>query len=56
VCLRCLKESKKQFSQQFGAQKQLTNSRLEDRQKARIASNPGAYESVGSYMGRYGVK
>lgn len=50
------KESKRQFNMNFDAQKNLTNSRLEDRQRARIASNPNAYRSVGEYMGTYGVK
>jgi len=48
--------SKSQFERNFEAQKTTTNSSLEDRQKARVASNPGAYESVGSYMQRNGVK
>lgn len=48
-------ESKRQFELNYGAQKKLTNSRLEDRQRARVASNPGAYESVGSYMNKNGL-
>lgn len=48
-------ESKRQFELNYGAQKKLTNSRLEDRQRARVASNPGAYESVGSYMQKNGI-
>lgn len=48
--------SKQQFERQFEAQKNLTNSRLEDRQKARVASNSSAYESPDSYMTKYGVK
>lgn len=51
-----LKESQRQFDKNFEAQRQLTNSRLEDRQRARVASNPGAYRSVGEYMQEYGVK
>lgn len=43
-------ESKRQYNQNYAAQKTLTNGQLEDRQRARVASNPGAYESVGSYM------
>lgn len=47
-----LAENKKQFQMNYDAQKQTTNSRLEDRQRARVASNPGAYQSVGDYMGQ----
>lgn len=43
-------ESKRQYNQNYAAQRTLTNSRMEDRQRARVASNPGAYQSVGSYM------
>lgn len=50
-----LAQSKKQFNINFGAQQKLTNSRLEDRQAARIASNPGAYASVGDYMKKNGI-
>lgn len=49
-------ESKRQYNQNYAAQRTLTNSQLEDRQRARVASNAGAYESVGSYMNRNGVK
>ena len=45
-----LKEQKRQFNTNFDAQKKLVNSQLEDRQRARVASNPGAYESVGDYL------
>lgn len=51
-----LAENQRQFDTNFGAQQKLTNSNLEDRQLARVASNPGAYESVGSYMNKNGVK
>ena len=47
---------KESFNKQYDANRTLTNSRLEDRQKARVASNPGAYESVGDYMAKWGVK
>ena len=50
-----LKEQKRQFDINFGAQRKLTNSQLSDRQRARVASNPGAYQSVGEYMKEYGV-
>lgn len=45
-----LEENKKQFQLNYDAQKSMTNARLEDRQRARVASNPGAYQSVGDYM------
>lgn len=51
-----LAESKRQFDMDYQAQKGLTNSRLEDRQLARVASNPDAYESAASYMQKYGIK
>ncbi len=51
-----LAESKKQFELNYNAQKGLTNSNLEDRQRARVASNAGGYQSVGEYMDKYGVK
>lgn len=44
------------FWANFNTQKQLTNTRLEDRQRARVASNPGAYQSVSEYMTKNGVK
>jgi hypothetical protein len=51
-----LAEAKRQYNQDYQINKQLTNSRLEDRQRARVASNAGAYQSVGDYMNQYGVK
>lgn len=51
-----LANSKAQFERNFEAQKTTTNSALEDRQRARVASNSGAYESVGSYMDRNKVR
>jgi hypothetical protein len=45
-----LAQGKRQFDINFGAQQKLTNSRLEDRQRARVAANPSAYQSVGDYM------
>jgi hypothetical protein len=51
-----LANSKDQFNRQFAVQKNLTNSQLEDRQRARVASNAGAYQSVGEYMSQNGVK
>lgn len=49
-------ENQRQFNLNYDAQRRTTNSALEDRQRARLASNPGAYESIGSYMDRNGVK
>lgn len=43
------------FNKNYAAQKTLTNSSLEDRQRARVASNPTAYQSVGDYMKQNGV-
>lgn len=50
------KENKRQFDMNWGAQKSLTNASLEDRQRARVAANPNAYQSVSDYMNQYGVK
>ena len=36
-------------------QKKLVNSQLEDRQRARVASNSGAYQSVSDYMRQNGI-
>lgn len=44
------------WNQQWGASKKQYNTGLEDRQRARVASNPNAYQSVGSYMDKYGLK
>jgi hypothetical protein len=49
-------ESKRQFNQNFDTQAKLTDNRLEDRQSARVASNPGAYQSVSEYMKKNGVQ
>lgn len=48
-------ENKRQFNLNFEAQRKTTNAALEDRQRARVASNSGAYQSVGDYMNKYGV-
>lgn len=50
-----LAQSKKQFELNYGAQKKTTNAALEDRQAARVASNSGAYQSVGDYMKKNGI-
>lgn len=43
------------FNKQYENQRSLTNTQLEDRQRARVASNSGAYQSVSDYMGKHGV-
>lgn len=50
-----LKENKRQFQLNYDAQKKTLNTQLEDRQRARVASNAGAYESVDSYMKKNGI-
>jgi hypothetical protein len=45
-----LASSKQQFNLNYDAQRTTTNAQLRDRQTARVASNPGAYQSVGEYM------
>lgn len=47
-----LAEGKRQYNQNYDNQRKMTNSRLEDRQRARVASNSGAYESVDAYMAK----
>lgn len=47
---KALAQSKEQFDKNYAAQRTMTNASLEDRQRARVASNPGAYQSVGDYM------
>lgn len=44
------REAKRQFGLNYDAQRTTTNTALQDRQAARVASNPGAYQSVGEYM------
>lgn len=51
-----LQENKRQFDLNYAAQRQTTNTRLEDRQRARVASNANAYQSVGDYMATNGIK
>lgn len=51
-----LAQNKAMFEKNYAAQKATTNANLEDRQRARIASNPGAYQSVGAYMAQNGIK
>ena len=51
-----LAESRRQFDLNFGAQRQSINTELEDRQRARVASNPNAYESVDTYMDKNRIR
>lgn len=51
-----LKEGKRQFDLNYGAQRTTTNTQLEDRQRARVASNPSGYESVSSYLDKNRIK
>lgn len=51
-----LANNKRQFDMNYGAQRTITNARLEDRQRARVnGSAPGTYESVGDYMNKHRV-
>lgn len=45
-----------QFREQMNISKGILNRDMEDRQRARVASNPTAYESVSDYMKKYGAK
>lgn len=49
-------ENQRQFNLNYDAQRRTTNAALADRQRARLASNPGAYQSEYDYMNQYGVK
>ena len=50
-----LKQTKKEFDLNWGAQQKTVNSQLEDRQRARVAANPSAYQGVGEYMKKNGI-
>jgi hypothetical protein len=50
-----LNQNKRAFDLNFSAQRNLTNSRLADRQAARVAANPTAYASVADYMKTNGI-
>ena len=51
-----LQFSKDAFNKNYAAQAQMTNTNLQDRQRARVAANPGAYQSVGDYMAQNGIR
>ncbi len=46
-------ESKRQYNQNYQAQVKNYNTDLEDRQRARVASNPTGYQSVAEYMTKH---
>lgn len=50
-----LKEQKRQFNINYEAQRKMINSQLSDRQRARVASNPNAYQSEAEYMKQWGI-
>lgn len=47
---------KQAFNKQYQASVNQYNTQLEDRQRARVASNPNAYQSVSSYMDQNRVR
>lgn len=49
-------QNRREFDLNFAAQKQTTNTALEDRQRARVSASPQSYQSVDSYMAKNGVK
>ena len=51
-----LQFSKDAFNKNYAAQRQTMNTQLEDRQRARVAANPSAYQSVGDYMAKNGIQ
>jgi hypothetical protein len=52
VAKQTLAEGRRQFDLNYGNQRQMVNTQLEDRQRARVASNPTGYQSVGDYMSK----
>lgn len=51
-----MNEGRRQFDLNYGAQRDLINTQLEDRARARASYNPGHYEPVESYMDRNRIK
>lgn len=51
-----LQNTRDQFNMNYGAQRDLTNSQLEDRQRARVTATAGGAESVEDYMKRNRIK
>lgn len=52
---KTLEQNRRQFDLNFAAQQKMTNSRLEDRQRARNAGTPGFHMSTEDYMKKYGI-
>lgn len=50
-----LANNKAQFAKNYAAQRQATNTALEDRQRARVSANPNAYQSVSDYMAQHRI-
>ena len=50
------KFQKQAYGENLKNQKQTLNTELEDRQRSRVASNSSAYQSVGDYMNKNGLK
>lgn len=46
---------KQAYEKNMANQTKITNTALEDRQRARVASNPGGYQSVNDYMRLNGI-
>ena len=46
---------KQAYEKNLANQTKMTNTALEDRQRARVASNAGAYQSVSDYMRQNGI-
>lgn len=44
------------FNKNYAAQRQATNTGMQDRQAARVSANPGAYQSVGDYMNQNRIR
>lgn len=49
-------QAQNNWNKQWDANVKTTNAALGDRQAARVASNPNGYESVDSYMKKYGIQ
>ena len=56
IAKKTLSENQRQFNLNYNAQRDTTNTALRDRQAARVASNPGAYQSVDDYMRQNAIK
>ena len=50
-----LAQNKRQFDLNFGAQQKTTNTRMADRQAARVAAGGAAYSPVAEYMAKNGI-